>query len=240
MPLRREFLKLVTALFLAIIGVISISKVRKYFGKKEGLEMEGEVIELARPRRVSETSVEQAIEGRRSRRSYANEPVKSGDISQLCWAAQGITEERHKLRASPSAGALYPLEIFLVIGNSDLEAGIYHYSPSNHSLKRIKEGDYRKALRDASLGQKAVEDGALDMVIAAIYERTTRKYGKRGRERYVHMEAGHVAENIYLQAEAVGLGTVSMGAFDDERVREVLSIPGEYVPLYVMPVGHRG
>ncbi len=105
-------------------------------------------------------------------------------------------------------------------------------------MERVRKGDYRKQLCNASLGQEWIENGALDFVITAIYERTTAKYGERGRERYVAMEAGHVAENIYLQAESLGLGTVSIGAFYDDDVREVISAPSEYVPLYVMPMGH--
>jgi SagB-type dehydrogenase family enzyme len=229
--LRRWFLKIITALFAAIAGL-------GIFKFKEGLKEMEEVIELPKPKKFSEISIEQAIGQRRSRRSYKDKPVKTSDISQLCWAAQGITEKRYGFRAAPSAGALYPLEIFLVVGNSDLEAGIYHYSPLNHSLKCIKKGDYRRALCNASLHQEAIENAAMDIVITAIYERTKRKYGGRG-ERYVHMEAGHVAENIYLQAESLGLGTVSIGAFYDDEVKEVLSVPKEYAPLYIMPVGHR-
>lgn len=230
--LRRKFLKVIAVLFATILG-ISIFKL------KEGLEMEmemNELIELPKPRK-GEISVEQAIEQRRSRRSYKNKPVSLEDISQLCWAAQGITEQRYGFRAAPSAGALYPLEIFLVVGNSDLEAGIYHYIPTNHSLKCIKKGDYRKALCNASLRQEAIEEAAIDLVITAVYERTKRKYGERG-ERYVHMEAGHAAQNIYLQAEALGLGTVCIGAFYDDEVKEVLSVQ-DCAPLYVMPVGYR-
>jgi len=202
------------------------------------LTVEGELVRLPHPRKKSSLSLEEAIERRRSRRTYTNEPVLLNDVSQLCWAAQGITDARLSFRGAPSAGALYPLEVFLVVGSSDLAAGVYHYSCREHALERVKSGDYRKQLCEASLGQEWVEKGALDFVITAIYDRTMAKYGERGRDRYVPMEAGHVAENIYLQAESLGLGTVSIGAFHDDRVREVISVPSEYVPLYVMPVGH--
>jgi SagB-type dehydrogenase family enzyme len=130
------------------------------------------------------------------------------------------------------------LELFLVVGNSDLEAGVYHYAPQAHTLEVVRIGDFRKQLCKASLDQAWIEEGALDLVIAAIYDRTMVKYGQRGKLRYVPMEAGHVAENIYLQAQSLGLGTVSVGAFDDDRVREVISASSEYIPLCVMPIGH--
>ena len=236
---RRKLLKILFGVSVVAVSVGSFEMLNRLGGReKEKLTVEGDVIELSEPRKRGRVSIEEAIENRRSRRSYTNEPVLLSDISQLCWAAQGITESRIGLRAAPSAGALYPLEIFLVVGNSDLEAGVYHYSCREHVLERVKIGDYRKQLCKASLGQEWVENGALDFVITAIYERTTAKYGERGRERYVTMEAGHVAENIYLQAESLGLGTVSIGAFYDDNVRGVISVPNEYVPLYVMPMGH--
>ncbi|AEA46913.1 SagB/ThcOx family dehydrogenase [Archaeoglobus veneficus] len=233
--LRRRFLKVAAAIFAAISGITVFKLVREE--AEMVIESEG-VVKLPEPRKTGEISVEEVINIRRSRRSYSGELISIKDISQLCWAAQGITEEAYGFRAAPSAGALYPLEIFLVVGNSELDAGIYQYSPSTHRLKLVKKGDHRRVLCEASLGQSAIEEGALCIVVTAIYERTTRKYGERG-IRYVHMEAGHAAQNIYLQAEALGLGTVSIGAFYDDKVRDVLSVPEEYVPLYVMPVGHR-
>ena len=194
------------------------------------------IIELPEPKKVGSISVEEAIACRRSRRSYSNEPLSLNEISQLCWASQGITDPIRKFRSAPSAGALYPLEQFLVVGNAEIDAGIYQYIPFDHSLMLIKRGDYREELYKAALRQESVRRGAIDIVITAIYERTTRKYGERG-IRYVHMEAGHVAQNIYLQAEALGLGTVSIGAFYDDMVREILSLPKHYTPLYIMPVG---
>ena len=232
---RRKLLKIAAAIFAAIAGIVAF----RSFEEESEMKIEvKKVVNLPEPRKIGEISVEEAINSRRSRRSYRNEPITVSEISQLCWAAQGITEPMYKFRAAPSAGALYPLEIFLVVGNAEIEAGIYHYSPSTHSLGLMKEGDYRKDLCRASLGQSAVEEGALNIIITAIYERTTWKYGDRG-IRYVHMEAGHVAQNIYLQAEVLGLGTVSIGAFYDDKVKDVLSLPEEYVPLYVMPVGRR-
>ena len=185
-----------------------------------------------------ETSVEQALLERRSVRSYTGEPLTLAEISQLLWAAQGITNDRGG-RTAPSAGALYPLEIYLLAGDvTDLPAGIYHFIPNEHSLKLVVEGDRRQALYEAALSQGSVKDAAAVIVITAIYERTTGKYGERGIQ-YVHMEVGTVAQNIYLQAVSLDLGTVFIGAFHDGQVRNVLLLAEDEVPLGIMPVGRK-
>jgi SagB-type dehydrogenase family enzyme len=236
---RREALGVFAGTVAAIAGTgIGLVKLAEISGQRGELKTGGEVIKLPEPQNRSNVSVEQAIGKRRSRRSYTNDPVLLGDIAQLCWAAQGVTDPINGLRAAPSAGALYPIELFLVVGSSDLETGVYHYLSRDHALETVKRGEYRNQLREASLGQEHVGNGALDFVITGIYDRTTAKYGDRGRERYVPMEAGCVAENLYLQAEALGLGTVSVGSFHDDQVREVISAPGQYVPLFIMPIGH--
>jgi SagB-type dehydrogenase family enzyme len=140
-------------------------------------------------------------------------------------------------RTAPSAGALYPLEIYLVAGNVDnLAPGVYKYKPVEDALTLVKEGDVRASLAAASLGQGSVADGAVDIVIAAVYERTTVKYGVRG-ERFVQIEVGHAAQNICLQATALGLGLVTVGAFDDAAVAKIIGMSPDETPLYVMPVG---
>jgi len=233
---RRRFFGILAGMGAVAVGIVSFSTFE--MRRQEGGEpIGGEVVKLFEPVKKGGFSVEEAIAGRRSRRAYTNEPISLKHISQLCWAAQGITEPSTGLRAAPSAGALYPLDLFLVVGNSDLAAGVYHYSCKEHILERVKSGDYRKQLREAALGQEWVENGALNFVITATYDRTTATYGQRGRERYVPMEAGHAAENICLQGESLGFGAVTVGAFNDEQVREVISGPSEHVPLYVIPVG---
>lgn len=196
-----------------------------------------ETVELS-PSQKSGVSIEEAIEGRRSRREYSDEPLSLNEISQLCWAAQGITEERDNFRAAPSAGALYPIELFVISGNSDLEPGVYQYSPSGHKLTRVKKGDIREDLARAAVGQKEVKEAPIDIAITGVIHRTAKKYGSRA-ERYVHLEAGHVAQNIYLQCESLDLATVSIGAFSDEDVRSLLSTNEEHTPLYIMPISHK-
>lgn len=184
----------------------------------------------------SETSIEEALKWRRSTREFKEESISLQQISQLLWAAQGITSA-NGFRTAPSAGAIYPLEIYLVSGSiNNLPAGVYHYSPVNHALELLNIGDKRRDLWRAMQKQGNVKQGAADIVIAANYKKTTRKYGSRG-TRYVDMEAGHVAENVGLQLVSLRLGTVTIGAFDDEAVKSVLNFPQEEVPLYIMPIG---
>ncbi len=194
-------------------------------------------ITLPEPIYDSETSLEEALLARRSVRSFGEEPITLQQLSQLFWAGQGITDPSGK-RTAPSAGALYPLKLYVVVGNVEgLAAGVYEYEPETHTLVKIMDGDQRQSLSQAALGQTSVQQGAVDIVITAIYEITTVKYGERG-IRYVHMEAGHAAQNISLEAVALELGAVTAGAFDDADVQQVLELPEDEVPLYIIPVGN--
>jgi SagB-type dehydrogenase family enzyme len=195
-------------------------------------------VALPLPGETGPLSVEEAIWRRRSIRAFKDSPVLLTELSQLLWAAQGITGGDGFKRAAPSAGAKYPLEIFVVVGRvDDLMAGVYRYVPSTHSLSVVRRGDFRGPLCDDALSQEWVEEAALDIVITGVYERTMEKYGERG-IRYVHMEVGAVAENVYLQAESLGLGTTFVGAFSDDGVKRILLADDEE-PLGIMPVGVR-
>ena len=196
------------------------------------------VINLPEPQYDGDVSIEQSLLNRRSIRSYTGEPLTLQEVSQLLWAAQGITDPRG-FRTAPSAGALYPLELYLVAGDvEDLTPGVYRYEPDGHQLARIIDGDMRAKLADAALGQTWVEEGAISIVFTAVYERTKVKYGDRG-IRYVHMEVGHAAQNLCLQATAMGLGAVTVGAFHDEQVTKLLNLAGDEQPLYIIPVGKK-
>ena len=195
-------------------------------------------ITLPEPRYDSDVSVEEALLKRRSIRNYTDEALTLQEVSQLLWAAQGITDPSGK-RTAPSAGALYPLEVYVVVGSvEDVARGVYKYEPQQHELVKVLDGDQRKALTAAALNQTWIEQGAIDIVITAIYERTTEKYRDRG-IRYVHLEAGHAAQNVYLQAVAMNLGMVVVGAFYDDQVKEVLNLPENEEPLYIVPVGRK-
>lgn len=174
---------------------------------------------------------------RRSVRSFSDRPLTLINVASLLWAAQGITDQRG-FRTAPSAGALYPLELYLVAGAVvGLESGIYHYLPHDGAISSLQRGDHRDNLAAAALGQSWIGDAALTLVFAADYERTTRKYGRRGIQ-YVHIEAGHAAQNTLLTATAMNLGAAVVGAFDDKRVASIVDLPKEESPLYLLPVGH--
>jgi len=193
---------------------------------------------LPAPRLESDVSLEETLVKRRSVREYVKAPLTLEEVSQLLWAAQGMTAPWGG-RTAPSAGALYPLEVYLIVGEVDnLAPGIYKYKPERHELVKTRDEDVKAELAKAAVGQTWVKEGAVVIVIAGVYERTTKKYGDRG-VRYVHMEAGHAAQNIYLQATALNLGTVAVGAFYDDRVKDILGMPGNEVPLYVIPVGRK-
>ena len=197
----------------------------------------GDIIQLPVPKLQSETSVEEALNKRRSIRNYTKKPLSLEEVSQILWAAQGITEKNYGLRTSPSAGALYPLEVYLVTANvKDISEGIYKYNPLNHSIKKIDNGYKRVEISNASLKQEAIGECSALVIITAIYERTSVKYGDRA-ERYVHMEVGHAGQNIYLQAVSLGIGTVMMGAFHDDALKKTLKLPANEFPLAIYPMG---
>jgi len=203
---------------------------------KESSDKNQESIKLPPPKFTGELSVEKAILKRKSVREYKDESLTLREISQLLWSAQGI-KGTIGFRTVPSAGALYPLEIYLLAGNvKDLPAGIYKYKTDTHELTLILKGDKRTDLCNASLGQECVKDGAVVIIISAVYERTTKKYGQRGL-RYVLNEVGHTAQNIYLQATSLNLGTVLVGAFIDDKVKKILNLPDNEEPLGIMPIG---
>ncbi len=199
-----------------------------------------DIIKLPGPVHKGKISIEEALLKRRSVRDYipprAEGRLTLADVSQLLWAAQGITDPRG-FRTAPSAGALYPLEAYVVVGEVEgLPDGIYKYKPHGHKLLRIVDGDRRAKLYRAALSQSCIKGCAVIIVFSAIYERTTKKYGQRG-IRYTHMEAGHAAQNVYLQAVSLNIGTVTIGAFYDNEVKRVLNMGDKEQPLYLMPVG---
>ncbi|MCU0639959.1 MAG: SagB/ThcOx family dehydrogenase [Candidatus Krumholzibacteria bacterium] len=205
-----------------------------------------ESIDLPEPRRDGAVSVEKAMAERRSVRRYSPEPIAVADCSQLLWAAYGITLTREKmpdfvrggLRTAPSAGARYPLEIYLVAWNvSGLPQGIYRYESNGHKLQKIAAGDFRDPLAAACLDQDWLKGAAVAIVYSAVFERNTAKYGERGRERYVCMDLGHSGENVYLQCGSLGMGTCAIGAFTDLDLKRVIGMTKAEEPLYVMPVG---
>jgi SagB-type dehydrogenase family enzyme len=193
-------------------------------------------LNLPPPALDGDVSVETAMRKRRSIRRYRSMELSLTQISQILWSAQGLTHPGG-FRTVPSAGALYPLEIYLVAGKvEDLVAGVYHYRPQGHTISLAITGDQRPVLGTAALGQLMVGSAAAVLVICAVYQRMTRKYGRRGTQ-YVHMEAGHAGQNIALQCVALGLGSVMLGAFIDEQVQHVIGAQPDEQPLYLIPIG---
>jgi SagB-type dehydrogenase family enzyme len=243
----------VSFILIFLVGTIIVISgfADEIISENTGQGTESKIIHLPDPRYESETSVEKAILMRRSVRSYVQEALSISDISQILWAAQGITRKREEppvrwntkyewqggLRTAASAGALYPMELYLIAGNVEgLSKGVYKYIPKNHSLKKVIEGDKRTEIYDAALRQGSIKQGAALIVMAGIYERTSFKYGERA-ERYVHMEVGFIGGNIYLQGISLGIGTVMVGAFKDEELKKALDLPEDEHALAIMPLG---
>lgn len=204
--------------------------------REEGGKRVSDVISLPAPATSGQVSVEAALSRRRSIREFTTGPLRLEEVGQLLWAAQGVTSPEG-LRTAPSAGATYPLETYLLAGNVlGLDPGLYRYDPMKHVLVPHVSGDRRSALAAACLSQSWVREAPASIVLGAVFDRTTTRYGKRGVQ-YVHMEVGHAAQNVYLQATASGLGTVIVGAFDDDAVGRCLQLPPGVVPLAVLPLG---
>ncbi len=234
----KKYLLISTVVILCAGMVIPAMSSASDMENKSAMRNESEIIRLPEPKYDSKTSIEKALLERRSVRDYKDVPLTLAEVGQLLWAAQGITDRRG-FRTAPSAGALYPLELYVVAGNvNDLPDGIYKYRPYGHELIRVAHGDKWTELCNAALGQSPVRDAAAVIVFSAVYERTTRKYGQRGIQ-YVYIEVGHAAQNICLQTVSLNLGTVTIGAFYDDRVKRILNMPKREEPLYIMAVGRR-
>jgi SagB-type dehydrogenase family enzyme len=230
--------------FVIIFIVLAIVLVWVLFPKKESIMTQEEdfsindnFIILPQPEKESEVSIEEAFSNRRSIREYKDEALSVKEISQILWSAQGITASQWGGRTAPSAGALYPLEVYLVVEKvENIEPGIYQYLPEGHKLDNLSEGDVSADLAKAALNQVFIKKAPVNLVITGVFSRTTDKYGERGIQ-YVHMEAGHAAQNVYLQVQSLGLGTVTVGAFRDEEIKKILNLSEQETPLYIMPIG---
>ena len=188
-------------------------------------------LDLPAPRLTGGMSVEETLARRRSVRQYSDRKLTDQELSQLLWSAQGVTSPEG-YRTAPSAGGLLPIELYVALPD-----GLFHYRPNPHCLQRTSERDLRLALYQTALRQEALAETPAIFVIAAVFERIAEKYGDRRGPRYVHLEVGHVAQNLLLQAVSLGLGAVVVGAFRDDDVHTALSLPNDHYPLYLVPVG---
>ncbi len=226
-----------------IMNFLFLSCLPATTNQSETSSLEAEqMVALPEPEYKSTTSVEEAISNRVSIRQFSEQPLHAQELSQILWAAQGkgVDGTTGATRTAPSAGATHPIEIYIVSGGLmegiDLPAGIYYHDTAMHGLVPVSRGDQRDALFQVALRQGFVKQAPVNIVLTAEYERTLKRYGERGR-RYVHMEIGHVTQNIHLQAESLGLGSVAVGAFEDEKLKDLLKT--EYEPLMIIPVGNK-
>ena len=239
--------KLMLRLVLGVVGLLIVLLLAYKFlippasddiAKQQAIKAGSNGVELPKPIRSGKVSLEQLLIERRSIRKYNKKELTISEVGQMLWSAQGITNHKG-YRTAPSAGALYPLELYVVVGRvQGMEKGVYHYDSKQHKLIRTADSDMRKSLAQAALSQSSVKEAAAIIVFTADYGRTTKKYGKRG-IRYVHIEVGHAAQNLFLQAGALELATVVVGAFDDDKVAGLLQLPAQLRPLMLMPVGKK-
>lgn len=220
---------LITTVIFAFVIVAFVIYIKSDYRKEQKFS-------FPTPNFDGEISVEKAIKLRRSIRSYKQEPLTMAQVGQVLWAAQGITSN-DGFRTAPSAGATYPLEIYLIAGKVvDLTSGIYKYLNKDHAIIKISDGDKRAELSDAALSQEWIKEAPIAIVVCGIYERTSKKYGDNA-SKYVHMEVGCVAQNVYLQATALGLGTTFVGAGEEEKIASVLHLDKNEHALCILPVG---
>ncbi|MGC9012325.1 MAG: SagB/ThcOx family dehydrogenase [Thermogladius sp.] len=201
------------------------------------MEMSGKGA-IGLPEPDKETCLSKLISARRSVRRFRDKPLDLRTVSQLLWVSYGYVTSRR--RVVPSAGALYPMEVYLAVktnGVEGLDPGVYLYEPESHRLRLVRSGDPAGDLYEACLRQTSVREAPINIVIVGVPERIVAWYGDRGYQ-YMVLEAGHIGQNIYLAATEMGLGTVAIGAFDDDHVRRVLGLRENYVPLYIFPVGY--
>lgn len=187
-------------------------------------------LELPKPFLKGSKSLEECIYKRESVRSYKDKVIEIEKVSQILWAAQG--KKGHK-RTVPSAGATYPLEIYITLKNK----GYFHYNFDRHTLELITDEDVSGKITAASWNQQFISEAYLNVIICAIFTRTTQRYGERG-VRYVFIEVGHCAQNIHLEAVSLGLTSVPIGAYEDEKVKALLDLPKNVEPLYIIPIGY--
>jgi len=239
------FKKLIPSTTILILGLILIIATGiLFFGPKpvnhlitqNYMKRENKII-LPQPKHQSKMSIEEALLKRRSAREYRDEPLNLQEISQLLWAAQGITDPQTGKRTAPSAGALYPLKVYIMGQIESLAVGMYQYNPDEHYLIKIGDKDLKKELAKAAYDQTWIEKAPVNIIFTGNYEIIAQKYGEEKAPRYTHMEVGHAAQNVYLQAESLNLGTVTVGGFEIEKVKKILSLPAEEEPLYIMPIG---
>jgi SagB-type dehydrogenase family enzyme len=225
------------AVAVIVCGVIGL---RAAFSQEEKKGEEEKVAKLPKPKEKGKMSLEEAIKKRRCVRKYKDKALELSQLSQLLWAANGVTGKKSYYRAAPSAGALHPLDFYAVVGKDSvtgLDEGVWHYNPEKHSVTLVAKGDKRQELQNASLKQRQVGTAEVVICVTIEYKRTTRKYGDRGKK-YAHMDVGFACENLFLQVQTLDLAACVVGAFTDSEVTKVLSLPKKHEPVLLLTIGH--
>lgn len=239
--MQKKRIIILVILLLVFISVVGIYYLNQPKNPPVTIRNVTEIVQLPAPVLTGNLSVEDSIQNRRSVRQYSNRPITVGNLSQILWAAQGITNSEKNLRSAPSAGQVYPLEIYVVAGSGSvagLDQGFYHYVPANNTLEKLMDVDLRSKLSEIANNQPWVDQAAVDIVITGNYRKMFYKYPDQELStRFVNLEAGHAGENIYLQSESLGLVTVSLGSFDENRMIQLLQLPVYEKPIYIFPVG---
>jgi len=182
--------------------------------------------------------LDRVLRQRKSIRDFQQQPISKDQLSYLLWASTGIQriEDGYEFRTTPSAGALYPIETYVVVNDvRKLEAGVYHYSIKAHQLEQLKQGEFRQEVTAAALGQGMCQTSAVVFVWSAVFERCKWKYGQRA-YRYIYLDAGHIAENLALAAVSLNLGSCEIGALYDNQVNAILGIDGSEESVVCMAV----
>jgi len=226
-----KYARFLTFIMICIVSLILCSKAQNSNGEKENDELNSDVIELPAPDTSGGKTLNLVLGERRSIRDYAEGELTLQELSQILWAGSGITDVDKGFRTAPSAGALYPIEIYLFTDD-----GVFQYEPAGHLLKRVYDDDRREEVYDASLKQSSVLSADVIFVLVGFVERTSVKYGERAL-RYIFTEAGHICQNMLLEVTDLGLGAVPIGAFEDDEILEILNLSGDVVPLYIITVG---
>ena len=217
---------------LTILGVTLACFAALCMGQRRSRVTRGKIIQLTEPKVTGSVSFEEALARRRSVRQFISQPLNSTQISQLAWAGQGITDPQRGLRTAPSAGALYPIELYFAT-----QEGVFVYQPQGHSLQQVLDQDVRGGLAAAAAAQQAVAQAGCDIIVAGSVRKLTARF-RRDARKYMLLEAGHIAQNIQLQAVCLGLGSVTIGGFDISAVRKVSRLPRELEPIYIIRVGY--
>ncbi len=219
---------------LAILALVLVFFAIPSYGQRRARAPQRKVVQLTEPNVAGAVSLEEALAKRRSVRRFSNQPLKWAQIGQLAWAGQGITDPQRGLRTAPSAGSIYPIELFFAT-----QEGLYAYRPADHSLEQVSDQDLRVALARDGKAQDSTAEAACDIIVAGSLRKLSEQFKDKART-FLLMEAGHVAQNIQLQAVCLGLGSVTVGGFDAQGVRKVCSLSKGLEPLYIICVGYPG